>query len=122
MSETRRRGKASLKDYAAVYALFVVILVLAYASFWVWRQALTLLLQVFLPGNFANRSIILFSMLFITMGLFIAVLASEAYLRTAVEGRRGGQLGRRFLRLALPLVGFCVVGLLLRIFALAVIG
>lgn len=122
MSETRRRAKPGLKHYGVVYALFAVILVLAYASFWLWRQALTLLLQVFLPGNFANRSIILFSMLLITLGLFITVLASEAYLRTAVEGRREGQLRRRFLRLALPLAGFCVLGLLLRIFALAVIG
>lgn len=118
MSETRRSPAPGLKDYAAVYTLFAVILVLAYAIFWIWRQTLLLLLQVFLPENYGNRSILLFSMVLIALGLFVVVLSAEPYLRKAIQSRQG-DLVRRFLRIALPLAGLCAVGLLLRILVLA---
>lgn len=121
MSETRQRARPGFKDYAAVYGLFAVILVLAYAVFWIWRQALTVALQVFLPQNFGNRSTVLFTMLFFALGLFVAVLSAEVYLRKGIEGRRR-QLGRRFLRMAVPLAGLALLGLLLRTFALSFIG
>ncbi|MDP9383267.1 MAG: hypothetical protein M3Q29_24615 [Chloroflexota bacterium] len=116
MSETEGRLKPGAKDYAMVYGLLVVVLALCFFAFTIWRQAVFALLTAINPRGFAigpNRVIYQFVTIVVLIVLFVVVLATEPYLRGGITGRRR-QLRARFVRLALPLVGFCVLGLVLR--------
>ncbi|MDP9352314.1 MAG: hypothetical protein M3P51_12330 [Chloroflexota bacterium] len=88
----------------------------AYYALVIWRRVIPRLLFVINPegselGEFSNRALLQFATLLLGIFLFIGVLGSEAYLRDGITGRKN-QLWPRFLRLAIPLVGFCILGVI----------
>lgn len=116
MSENSGRKSPGPLDYAAVYGLVLLLLVGAYYALVIWRRAIPRLLFVINPegselGEFSNRALLQFATLLLGIFLFIGVLGSEAYLRDGITGRKN-QLWPRFLRLAIPLIGFCVLGVI----------
>ncbi len=109
-----------LVDYLGCYALFGLLLVIGYfAVFVIWRGTIVLLLETFIGANRINPSLYMLSMLFLGMALFVIVLGAEHYLRTGIPKRL---VLNRFLRLAVPLVLFGVLGLLLQQLSFAMAG
>jgi hypothetical protein len=107
-------------DYLSCYALFGLLLVIGYfAVFVIWRATIVLLIEAFIGPNRINQSLYMLSMLFLGMALFVMILGAEHYLRTGIPKRR---VLNRFLRLAVPLVLFGVLGLLLQQLSLAMLG
>ena len=107
-------------DYLSCYALFALLLVIGYfAVFVIWRGTVVLLIEAFIGPNRIHRSLYMLSMLFLGLGLFILILGAEHYLRA---GLLKGLVLNRFLRLAVPLALFGVLGLLLQQLSLAMLG
>lgn len=95
-------GLASVPRYVLCYLLFVVLVGLSYAGFILWQPTSLRLIGAALGDSYANQFLQDVSVVFLGFVLFGLLIAGEPYLRDGVAKRR---LGRRFLRLALILVG-----------------
>ncbi len=109
--------------YVQCYGLLLVVLVLGYLLFAVWTSAARELAGVAFSSDieslYAMRSVIQLSYVVLGIGTFIGVLAAEAYLRGGITGRRKTpELRRRFLRVATPMVGLVLLGVVLRAIAM----
>lgn len=112
MSQYRRReGRSGFTTLAAAYGLLLVLIIMTIYAFTVWRRAVLAMLAEFLQGNFANTAVFQFSLVLIMMVMFGLVIAAETYLR---RGAERFQLTRRFVRIAVPLLAFCILGLVLQ--------
>jgi hypothetical protein len=100
-----------LARYTACYGLYVVVLVLSVAAFFVWPGALKALLALLDLQWGLNRLIYLTTLTLLTLLLFIVVMGAEPYLRHGVERHL---LLRRFLRLSAVVGSVAVVGLAIR--------
>ena len=96
------------RRYAACYALYIVLLGLAYGVFVVWQRTILLALGVLLDQYEATPVLWAVGFLAIGFALFFLILGAEPYLRAGVPRK---QLRRRFARIALPLVGTIVLGI-----------
>lgn len=103
--------KHKLGGYVGCYALFAVVLLLAYLTLFIWRVNVMMLLGIFLGNKYASGAAYLFIMVLIGIALLIVVLSAEPYLRKGV-GRH--QLVRRFAGFALPMAAIVAVGLIVR--------
>ena len=118
MNVAEARWSLKLMSYLACYGLYVVVLALGAAVFFIWPTTLVALIGAVLGHSAFNRSIYLVGMLFLGMGLFVLVMAAEPYLRGGVAR---GQLLRRFVRLCVPLVVTGGLGLALQGLAIAML-
>ena len=110
MADTRSEKQPTWLAYLACYALYIVLIVGGAATlFLVLRPALLALIDALLGQSRANRIVYLGTITLLGLGLFVLVMAGEPYLRKGVER---GQLLRRFIRLAAPVVIAAVLGLL----------
>lgn len=94
-------------DYVFCYLLFALLLALSYVVFVIWLRTASLLIGVAFDETVRSVSYGL-AILVVGIGLFGLVIIGEAYLRGGVKR---GQLRRRFLRLALPLVSLVILGI-----------
>lgn len=104
-----RRTTPRAADYAACYGLYVLVLLLAYALFTIWRQAALVLTGLVVQGP-ANGVVDGTIVVLIGLLIFVLVIAGEPYLR---GGLHRGDLVRRFARLAAPEVVLILIGLAL---------
>ena len=120
MTQTTERYDPSAVDYLKVYGLLAALAVLGYLALVVWNGVVRALAATLFQGDIDQqlrlRSFVQFGYLFVGLLAFIGILACEAYLRHAITGRRRRQndLRRRFLRLAAPMLGALVLGVVLR--------
>jgi hypothetical protein len=112
MHDTTQRGGRHVGAYILCYSLWAVIFVLSLVVLAVWRYVVVDLIAVLIGESYANRALYQLSMLLLGIGAFMLVLGAEAYLRTGVPRR---QVVQRFARLAIPLAGAVVLGLLLQV-------
>ncbi len=98
--------------YLACYSLYVLLLVGSVVTLWIWRVTILLMIATWIGVSSVNGSIYAVSMIVIGLGLFMFVIAAEPYLRNGVKR---GQLMRRYVRVALPVVAVGMLGLLLGI-------
>ena len=104
--------KPTVLHYVVCYLLFILLIVIGTVSVLeIWRVAILEFLSTFMRGNFATPAILEFTIVLMMLGLFLLVLIAEPYLR---QGVQRGLLLRRWLRLAVPLAAFGIIGLLLR--------
>jgi hypothetical protein len=114
--------------YALLYALYVLILVLCYVSFWTWRSTAEVVVGYVFRTSDGVDAVYLALVLGIGLLLFGLALMAEPYLRRALDrprrgaARRAGgplrRLTRRFVQVTGLLVGAIVAGLLLQDWAL----
>ncbi len=110
MAETESKKWPILRGYLICYALYILLIIPGtVAVFLLWRNAILVLLAVFMKGNQANQLIYLASMALLGLGAFILVMAAGPYLHNGTEKQL---LLRRFQKLALPLVFAAVLALL----------
>ncbi len=115
MSEPSGRWRPGAADYMLMFALYAVILVLSYFLFFVWYAALRLLVgEIMGPGSTATRSAVQGVVLVLAVPLFIFVFSAYYYLQGGLSIRRR-QLGRRFLRITVPMVVIMALGILLQV-------
>lgn len=116
MSVAGAHGGAPLPDprswslmlaYVICYVLYALILVLSYGVFVIWSQTILLGLGAFVDGPQVVPALWGAGVLVLGISAFLLVLIAEPYLRDGVQKR---QLRRRFLRIAGPLVGTMLVG------------
>jgi hypothetical protein len=97
--------------YVACYAMWLVVVGLCYAAFVIWQRTVLLVVGLIVGDSealpFAYGAVVLL----IGLGAFAVVIRSEAYLR---DGVKRGQVGRRFARTVVPLVGVSGVGFLVQ--------
>ena len=111
-SSTPSRGR-TVRDYFLCYALYVVLIALAYVVlFVIWRQTIISLIGVTLGARTQSSAAYLFPMFLMGLGMFVLIMAAEPYLRTGIPR---GKVVRRFGRMAIPLVVAGVAGLLLQV-------
>ncbi len=107
-------GRQAVLLYTACYLLWLLLIALGYLVIWIiWRTALLALLAAFLDETDVDQRMVgsfvyLLSGALMLTGLFVMIMAGEPYLRNGV---RKWQLGRRFARLAVPLVILGLLGL-----------
>ena len=112
------RRRTTIREYAAVYALWLLLIALGYLVVAVvWRSAIQALVvalvdETDVDARFRGGAFYFFGITLILLGLFAMIMAGEPYLR---QGAERGQLRRRFLRLAVPLAALGVLGVLVRI-------
>jgi hypothetical protein len=110
MTETRPKRKPTRLEYLACYALYFLLIVAGVATlFLVMRPAILALIAALLGQSRANRIVYLAAIALSGLGLFILVMTAEPYLRNGVER---GQLARRFIRIAAPVVVAAILSLL----------
>lgn len=95
----------------ATYLAYLLVLILSVATLLVWRSTVQLVVGALDVETTARPLLYAVAMVLIVVGLFIGALAAEPYLR---HGLRRGQLGRRILRLVIPLVAILVAGLIVQ--------
>ena len=114
MSEQSSRWRPGIADYLLMFALYAVILVLSYFFFSIWYTALRLLVgEIMEPGSTATRSLVQGMLLILAVPLFIFVFSAYYYLQGGLNTRHR-QLGRRFLRISVPMVVLIALGVLLQ--------
>jgi hypothetical protein len=113
MSAERRPGRQipRRRDTLLAYAALAVILVLSVLGFVLWQNTSLLLVGVLLGGAESSAVIQDLSVALVGIGLFVLLVVAEPNLR---RGARQGDLRRRFLRLAIPLVAFIVLEMLVQ--------
>lgn len=105
MSEERRLRGPGVWSYLVCYGLYAVFLALCYQSFWIWRSTVEVLLSYLVRRSPAFASIYLGVTLLISLALFVAAIAGEAYLRNGLSADGAlPVLLRRFARLSWPLL------------------
>ena len=113
MLQQRRMAPARRRHYVLCYALFAVIVGLAYQSFWVWRTTVEVVVGYFYRKNEWFQFLYLSATLLIGILVFAVIAGSESYLRMSIEQaslvermRHGpaGRIFRRFLRGAVPML------------------
>jgi multisubunit Na+/H+ antiporter MnhB subunit len=90
--------------------LYALLLVCSIVALLIWRVTILLMIITLIGSSPANGSIYAVSLIAIGIGLFMLVIGAEPYLRNGVKR---GQLMRRFVRVALPVVAVGMLGLLL---------
>jgi hypothetical protein len=108
-TKTDVRSPAQLK-YVACYSLYGLLLIGSIVTLLIWRVVILLLIATMIGLSPANGSIYAVSLIVIGIGLFMLMIAVEPYLRNGVKR---GQLMRRFVRVALPVITLGMLGLLL---------
>jgi hypothetical protein len=108
-----------LKAQAAYYGLYVVLLVLAFVvGPVIWRQTLYFIFYVFTdPNVWWTRSLYAFSVVGGVIALVVGVFLAEPYLRA---GMRRGELVRRFLRVAVPLIVLGGIGYAIQLLGMTI--
>ena len=117
-----KRPAPGWKDYVLCYALFALLLVLAFVVvFIIGRMTILAMLSTFFADSAWStpRLIYMLSILLLGMVGFILIMVGEPYLRGGVER---GNLGRRFVRIAMPFVVAGALGLLFAVVAGFVAG
>ncbi|MEJ7653259.1 MAG: hypothetical protein WKH64_07910 [Chloroflexia bacterium] len=112
-----RPYRPTVQDYAVCYGVATIFVVGYVAMFMIWRSALLLVYALYFDA-YVVRSLYMFTVVVGGGALFVAVLASEVYLREGIARR---EVRRRYRRIALPLVAFCVLGLGVRVVARALL-
>ncbi len=109
---TKSDWHPGFREYAACYALYLCLLALSGLAFFLLYDAAQYLFPVLLGWEHIVAAGLTVDLAIVVIGgsLFVLLILGESYLRTGVERR---DLGRRFLRLAVPLVVASVVGYVL---------
>ncbi|MCL4544230.1 MAG: hypothetical protein M1118_06490 [Chloroflexi bacterium] len=113
VANSRRRKPPLLfpARYALCYALFLVLVAIAYGDFLAWRITSVYVVVIFAGANSATALLSAVLTIILAFALFAALLWAEAYLR---DGVQRFQLIPRFVYVALPLLGVLGVGLALQ--------
>ena len=96
-----------MRAYVVCYVLYALILVMSYGAFVIWSQTVLLGLGAFVDAPQAVPALWGGGVLILGIAAFLLVLVAEPYLRDGVQKR---QLRRRFVRVAGPMVGIMLVG------------
>ena len=117
-SEQLRNGQSPSRwAYALCYALYAVVLLLCYQSFWVWRTTVEVVVGYLYRKHEWFQFIYLVLTLLVGLVFFMIVAVSESYLRHGIEAparaalRDHGPLRRLVVRFG-RVAGGLVVGLL----------
>jgi uncharacterized membrane protein len=105
-----QRTPPKLADYVICYALFIVLIVLCYATFQIWRITLQLGFVTIFGQSYGDQFLYSILVLLIGIALFVLIIVAEPYLR---GGLRRRQVLPRFLRLAVPVGIAIAIGLVL---------
>jgi hypothetical protein len=97
-------------DYVVCYVFYSLLLALDIAVLLIWRVTIMVLIATFIGPSPANSGIYDFSLVVLGIALFGLIIAAEPYLRNGLKQER---LLYRFVRLAVPLGLFGLLGLLL---------
>lgn len=108
---TTNAGLRSSKPlrFLACYGLYALLLVGSVVTLLVWRVTILLVIAAWIGQSPVNASIYAASIIVIGLALFMLVIGAEPYLR---HGLRRGDLLRRFMRVALPVVAAALLGVL----------
>lgn len=87
----------AIRVYLACYALYAIVLVLCYYTFWIWRSTMEALVHLMLPRSETFSFWYLLATILIGFVLFGVAIGSESYLREGVQLHR---LRNRFTRVA----------------------
>jgi hypothetical protein len=103
-------------SYAACYGLWLVVAVLCYQCFWIWRSTLEVVLLYLLARHPAFQAVYLGLTLLLGLVLFCAVTGGEGYLRKGLDVGQGALrvLLRRFSWLTWPLLVAVAIGIALQ--------
>nr|PZN27941.1 MAG: hypothetical protein DIU80_11340 [Chloroflexota bacterium] len=106
--------KSSLLREVAFFALYIVLIGLGlFVGLIIWRQALGIIFYEWLSiMPWVARFLYMFFVVAGAIAMVIGLLAAEPYLN---NGKRQGQLMRRFLKAAVPIIALGVIGGLIMI-------
>ncbi len=106
---TKSDWHPGFREYAACYALYLVVLALGALAFFLLYDATQYLFPVVLGWEHVVAAGLTVDLAIVVIGvsLFVLLILGESYLRAGVQRR---ELRHRFLRLAVPLVAASAVG------------
>lgn len=110
MPNTSESSQPGINAYLLAYGMWAILIIIGAASIFIWRETLLTLIAVYFGRQGSNRAFFQVGILVLGFAVFLTILGAEPYLRSGVERHR---LGQRFLRLAIPLLVFGVVGLVI---------
>ena len=118
MELSEQRWSHKLASYGACYALYILLVALSAAVLFIWPTTILALIGAFIGLSTANELIYMLSNLLLGLSLFVVVIAGAPYLHSGIRRR---QVRRRFVRVAVPLGGLVALGLLLQMWAIAML-
>ncbi len=117
----RKKRKPRKVEYVFCYALFAIVLVLAYYVFMIWQHTILVLGAMILGDGIEALfwTKLAYGAGTITLGLALmcVLMYAEPYLRDSLYR---GELLKRFARFAVPMAAICVAGVAVQTVAFAI--